>query len=91
MDRQEEHMTQLYEKALAAMRRYSSCEEYLSAEPGARKPINLTGLSSYIRTLQYQINKYDCCIDDAERAKVGTEILYWCRSLGQYDCVVEDE
>lgn len=90
MDQREERMTQLYEKALAAMKQYSSHEEYLSAEPGARKPINLTGLSSYIRTLQYQINKYDCCIDDAERAKVGTEILYWCRSIAKYDCIAEE-
>lgn len=91
VDQQEERMTQLYEKALAAMKRYSSCEEYLSAEPGARKPINLTGLSSYIQTLQCKINEYDCCIDNTERGRVGTEILYWCRSLGQYDCVGEDE
>lgn len=91
VDHQEEHMTQLYEKALAAMRRYSSCEEYLSAEPGTRKPINLTGLSSYIRTLQRKINEYDCCIDDVERAKAGTEILYWCRGVAQYDCVEEDK
>lgn len=91
VDQQEERMTQLYEKALTAMKQYIGCEEYLSAEPEVRKPINLTGLSLYIQTLQCKINEYDCCIDDVERAKVGTEILYWCRSIAKYDCIAEDE
>lgn len=90
-DTRGERMTQLYEKALSAMKQYASCEEYLSAEPEIHKPITLRHLSSFIQTLQYQINNYDCCIDDAERAKVGTEILYWCRSIAQYDCVAKEE
>lgn len=90
-DTRDERITQLYEKALSAMKQYSSCEEYLSAEPEVHKPITLAHLSSFIRILQHQINEYDCCIDDTERAKVGTEILYWCRSVAQYDCVEEDE
>lgn len=62
-----ERMTKLYEEALAAMKKYASCEEYLSAEPEVRKPITLTYLSAFIESLQYQINKYYCCIDDNER------------------------
>lgn len=88
---QVERTTRLYEKALAAMKKYASCEEYLSAEPEIHKPITLTHLSAFIQTLQCKINEYDCCIDDVERAKVGTEILYWCRGVAQYDCVEEDK
>jgi len=87
---QAERTTRLYEKALAAMKKYASCEEYLSAEPEIHKPITLTHLSAFIRTLQYNINEYDCCIDDNDRAKVGTEILYWCRSIAKYDCIAEE-
>jgi len=90
-DTRDERITQLYENALAAMRRYRSCEEYLSAEPEVRKPISVRNLTGFVASLQRQINKYDCCIDDVERAKAGTEILYWCRGVAQYDCVEEDK
>lgn len=90
-DTRDERITQLYENALKAMKQYSSCEEYLSAEPEVHKPITLYYLSSFVQTLQHQINKYECCIDDAERASVGMELLYWCRSIAKYDCVEEDE
>lgn len=90
-DTRDERITQLYEKALTAMKQYSSGEEYLSAEPEAHKPITLMQLSSFIRALQYQINEYDRCIDDIERANVGIEILNWCRSVAQYDCVAKEE
>lgn len=90
-DTRDERITQLYGNALAAMRRYSSCEEYLSAEPEVRKPISVRNLTRFVASLQHQINKYDCCIDDTERARAGTELLYWCRSVAQYDCVEEDE
>jgi hypothetical protein len=90
-DTRNKRLTQLYETALAAMKQYSSCEEYLSAEPEVRKPITVRNLSGFVAILQHQINEYDCCIDDFERAKVGTEILYWCRSVAKYDCVEEDE
>lgn len=84
-------MSQLYEKALLAMKRYSSCEEYLSAEPEIHKPITLNSLSSFIECLRHQINEYDCCIDDIEKANVGIEILHWCRSIGQYDCIEKEK
>lgn len=90
-DLREERITQLYEDALEAMKKYSSHEEYLSAEPEVHKPITLSHLASFVKVLRHQINEYDCCIDGAEMAKVGTEILYWCRSISQYDCVEEDE
>ncbi len=90
-DTRNERITQLYEDALAAMRRYSSHEEYLSAEPGVRKPISVSYLTECVRWLQQEINKYECCIDDTEKAKIGTEILYWCRSIGQYDCIAEEQ
>lgn len=90
MDQREDRITQLYEKALSAMKRYSSYEEYLSAEPGARKLISIHNLTGFVDILQHEINKYECCIDDIERARVGTELLYWCRSVAQYDCVEED-
>lgn len=86
----DKRLTHLYEEALSAMKQYSSYEEYLSAEPEIHKPITLTHLSAFIRTLQYKINEYDCCIDDIDRAKVGTEILYWCRSIAKYDCIAEE-
>lgn len=90
-DTRNERITQLYEDALLTMRRYSSCKEYLSAEPELHKPITLSCLSSFIRGLQYQINKYDCCIDDIERAKVGIDIINWCRSIAQHDCIAKEE
>lgn len=90
-DTRGERITQLYDEALEAMKKYASCEEYLSAEPEIHKPITLTQLSSFIQALQYQINEYDCCIDDIERAKVGIEIISWCRSVAQYDCIAEEE
>lgn len=90
-DTRDERITQLYEKALTAMKQYSSCEEYLSAEPLVHKPISVRNLTGYVNRLQHEINKYECCIDDAERARIGTEILYWCRSVAQYNCVEEDE
>lgn len=90
-DTRNERITQLYEQALAAMRRYSSHEEYLSAEPGVRKPISIIYLTADVHRLQCLINEYECCIDDAERAQVGMEILYWCRCIGQHDCIVEEQ
>ena len=96
-DTRGERIVQLYESALEAMKKYSnhieynSCEEYLSADPEMHNPITLTYLSSYICTLQSQINKYDCCIDDTERARVGMEILYWCRNLGRHDCIAKEQ
>lgn len=90
-DTRNERITQLYEKALAAMKQYSSCEEYLSAEPEVHKPISIGYLTEYVHWLQLEINKYECCIDDTERARVGMELLYWCRSIGRYDCVAKEE
>lgn len=90
-DTRNERITQLYEQALASMKKYSSHEEYLSAEPGVRKPISVQNLTGYVASLQHQINKYYCCIDDTERAMIGTELLYWCRSIAQCDCVEENE
>jgi hypothetical protein len=90
-DTRNERITQLYEDALAAMKKYASCEEYLSAEPEVRKPISVRNLSGFVASLHHLINKYECCIDDTERANVGTGLLYYCRSIGQYDCVEEDE
>lgn len=80
----------LYEKAIDAMRRYHSDEEYLSADV-SRKPISLKVLGSFVRTLQCQINNYECCIDDAERAKIGMELIRWCQGLSVYDSIEEVE
>lgn len=90
-DARNERITRLYETALSAMKRYSSCEEYLSAEPEIHKPITLSSLSSFIEALRYRINEYDCCIDDIEKANVGIEILNWCRSIGQHDCIEKEK
>ena len=96
-DTRGERIVQLYESALESMKKYSkhveynSCEEYLSADPEIHNPITLTYLSSYVRMLQSKINNYDCGIDDAERAKVGMEILYWCRNLGRHDCIAKEQ